>query len=50
MGKSLSDTLTYSTKLTRDADFIERLIQDGENQAGEFLEELENPVIKPAVK
>ena len=50
MGKSLSDTLTYSAKLTRDTDFIERLIQDGKNQAGEFLEELENPVIEPAVK
>lgn len=49
MSKSLSDSLTYSTKLTRDADFIERLIQDGENQAAEFLRGIENPAAEAAV-
>lgn len=41
MSKPLSDTLTYSTKLKRDAEFIEMLIRDGEDQAAVFLSELE---------
>jgi len=40
MNKSLSDSLTYSTKLSRDADLMEKLLQDGRNQAVEFLHEL----------
>ena len=40
ISKSLSDKLTYSTKLSRDPDFIETLLQDGRVQADEFLQEL----------
>ena len=43
MSKALNDSLTYSTKLARDAGFIERLIREGEDQAGKFLRELETP-------
>lgn len=40
ISKSLSDNLTYTTKLSRDPDFIEKLLQDGQMQAAMFLTEL----------
>lgn len=40
LSKQLSDSLNYWTKLSRDRDLVDTLIEDGENQAGEFLSEL----------
>ncbi len=40
MSKSVSDNLTYSTKLSRDPYFIEKLLQEGQIQAREFLRAL----------
>ena len=40
ISKSLRDNLTYSTKLSRDSEFIEKLLQDGQMQAAAFLTEL----------
>ena len=40
ISKSLRDNLTYSTKLSRDSEFIENLLQDGQVQAAAFLTEL----------
>jgi NTE family protein len=40
LSKRLSDSLNYSTKLSRDRDLIDTLIADGEAQAGEFLSNL----------
>ncbi len=48
MSKAYSDSLTYNTKLSREADLIEDLIDEGETQAAEFLKELENPVAEVA--
>lgn len=40
MSKQLSDSLNYSTKLSRDRGMVDRLVQDGEAQAAKFLEDL----------
>ena len=40
ISKSLRDNLTYSTKLSRDSEFIEKLLRDGQMQAATFLSEL----------
>ena len=40
MSKQLSDSLNYWTKLSRDRDLVDTLIEDGENQAGDFLRDL----------
>ena len=37
ISKSLRDNLTYSTKLSCDSEFIEKLLQDGQAQATAFL-------------
>jgi NTE family protein len=46
LSKQLSDSLNYSTKLSRDRDLVDTLIADGEAQAGEFLGDLalESPI------
>ena len=49
MSKAYSDSLSYSTKLSREADFIEDLIHEGEAQATAFLKDLEGPVAKAVV-
>ena len=40
MSDQLSDSLDYSTKLSRDRHLVERLVRDGEAQAAEFLKDL----------
>ena len=40
MSDQLSDSLSYSTKLSRDRHLVERLVRDGEAQAAEFLKGL----------
>ncbi len=40
LSKPLSDSLNYSTKLSRDRNLVDTLIADGEAQAGEFLSDI----------
>lgn len=41
MSEAVADRLGYASKLTRDADFIDSLLQEGERQAAAFLRERE---------
>ena len=49
MSKAYSDSLTSNTKLSREADFIEELINEGEAQAAAFLDTLHQPVTEAVV-
>jgi hypothetical protein len=40
MSDQLSDSLDYSTKLSRDRHLVEQLVRDGEAQAAKFLKGL----------
>ena len=48
MREAYSDGLAYNTKLSREADFIEDLIHEGESQAAVFLQEFGTPVSEVA--
>ena len=50
MSKEYSDSLTYDTKLSRQADFIEELIQQGETRGAAFLEGLGDAATKAPLK
>ena len=42
MSPELQESLNYSTKINRNADHINRLIEDGERQGNKFLQDLPN--------
>jgi hypothetical protein len=37
MSEEITDSLDYTSKLERDSEFIRSLMEEGEKQAGEFL-------------